>query len=109
VGFGARLQQADAVVTGEGRLDDQTLHGKVMDGVTRWARAQHVPVYAFVGQNQASEAVLQALGIAGVETAGSPTALQRAAFQLTSQLSTTSATESHRSRAALRNKEVQTP
>ena len=109
VDFGVRLQQADAVVTGEGRLDEQTVNGKVLDGVTRWARAQHVPVYAFVGQNEATEAVLRALGIAGVATAGNPAALQRAAFQLTSQLSTTSATESHRSRAALQDKEVKTP
>lgn len=43
------IQTADAVITGEGRLDAQTLMGKTPIGVARIAKAYEVPVYAFAG------------------------------------------------------------
>jgi glycerate kinase len=48
-GFGAELARADLVLTGEGRLDAQTAHGKVVAGVSARCAAQHVPVVALVG------------------------------------------------------------
>jgi glycerate kinase len=38
ISFGRRLQGADLVITGEGKLDEQSLHGKTPDGVLRAAR-----------------------------------------------------------------------
>lgn len=38
VGFSSRLERADLVITGEGALDAQSLHGKVPAGVMRRAR-----------------------------------------------------------------------
>ena len=49
VGFDDHLQGADAVFTGEGRIDGQSLRGKVVIGVARRAKAKSVPVYALVG------------------------------------------------------------
>lgn len=49
VNFAGHLQGADLVLTGEGRLDSQSLRGKVVYGVCRAARAQGVPVVALVG------------------------------------------------------------
>lgn len=49
VGFDAALAAADFVITGEGRIDLQTLHGKVVAGVAGRARAGGVPVYAIGG------------------------------------------------------------
>lgn len=49
VGFDAMLQGCDVVFTGEGRLDSQSLRGKVLSGVGRRARAHGVPVVAIVG------------------------------------------------------------
>ena len=49
VGFDALLDGADIVLTGEGRLDAQTLGGKVIAGVARRAAAKDVPVVAIVG------------------------------------------------------------
>lgn len=49
VGFDAALAGADLVITGEGRIDLQTLHGKVLAGVAGRARAAGVPVYAIGG------------------------------------------------------------
>lgn len=49
VGFDGLLQTADLVLTGEGRLDSQSLRGKVIIGVARRAKAQGVPVVAVCG------------------------------------------------------------
>ena len=49
VGFDAALAAADLVITGEGRIDPQTLHGKVVAGVAGRARAAGVPAYAIGG------------------------------------------------------------
>jgi glycerate 2-kinase len=52
VGLDARLEGVDAVVTGEGSLDSQSLGGKTPLGVARRARAHHVPtVVAVCGRN----------------------------------------------------------
>lgn len=48
-GLADAVQGADLVVTGEGRLDSQTLHGKTPVGVARIARAAGVPVIALAG------------------------------------------------------------
>jgi len=47
--FDAHLTGADLVLTGEGRLDAQTLGGKAVAGVARRAKAAGVPVGAIVG------------------------------------------------------------
>lgn len=49
VGFDALLKEAGLVFTGEGKLDSQSLRGKVVIGVARRARAAGVPVVAVVG------------------------------------------------------------
>lgn len=49
VGLAEHLQDADLLVTGEGRLDGQTLHGKTPLGVARLAQAAGVPVVALGG------------------------------------------------------------
>ena len=43
------IKTADAVITGEGRLDAQTLMGKTPIGVARITKAHEVPIYAFAG------------------------------------------------------------
>jgi glycerate kinase len=50
VSFAERLAPADLVVTGEGRLDAQSLHGKVPAGVLRQARAAGVPALILCGR-----------------------------------------------------------
>lgn len=49
VGFEALLEGCDMVFTGEGRIDGQSLRGKVIFGVCRRASARGVPVCAVVG------------------------------------------------------------
>jgi glycerate kinase len=52
LGFDARMREAYAVVTGEGRIDLQTLSGKAVFEVTTRCRQAGVPCYAVVGQDQ---------------------------------------------------------
>lgn len=48
-GFDGRLAETDYVVTGEGRFDAKSLHGKVVSGVARRCRLAGVPLVAIVG------------------------------------------------------------
>lgn len=47
--FDNMVSTADIVFTGEGRIDEQSLRGKVVIGVARRAKKAGVPVVAFVG------------------------------------------------------------
>jgi glycerate kinase len=51
IGLRAAIEKADAVITGEGRLDEQTLEGKAPAGVARLARELGKPVFAIVGSS----------------------------------------------------------
>ena len=48
-GFEAWISWADIVITGEGRLDEQTMEGKVLSGVLSKAGEQRKPVVALCG------------------------------------------------------------
>lgn len=49
VHFDDMLQGCSLVITGEGRIDAQSSHGKVISGISHRAKAHHVPVIAIVG------------------------------------------------------------
>jgi glycerate kinase len=49
VHFDDRLRDADLVLTGEGRIDDQTRMGKVIDGILRRTAPRDIPVIAVTG------------------------------------------------------------
>ncbi|ALE73296.1 glycerate kinase [Pseudonocardia sp. EC080610-09] len=61
-GFHDALGGAGLVVTGEGRLDGQTLHGKAPAGVAAAARAAGVPVVAVAGEVALDPAAVRAAG-----------------------------------------------
>jgi glycerate kinase len=62
-GFDAALVKADLIVTGEGRLDGQTLQGKLIRGLCRRAAQKNIPVIALCGQVSASEKEIRELGL----------------------------------------------
>ena len=79
IGFDERMRAARAVVTGEGRLDHTTLHGKAAAEVAVRARQGGVPCHAIVGQAALGaferrmldlQVVLEATTLAELETAG---------------------------------------
>jgi glycerate kinase len=47
--FGRRLRGADLVITGEGRIDSQSVHGKVISGIAKRTKPKNVPLIAIVG------------------------------------------------------------
>ncbi len=51
VGFGERMREAAFVVTGEGRLDAQTLQGKICGEVATRCRQAGIACHAIVGQD----------------------------------------------------------
>ena len=50
VKFREKLERAHLVLTGEGSLDSQTLHGKTISGIVREAKKAGVPVIALAGK-----------------------------------------------------------
>lgn len=60
IGFDERVKAADLVITGEGRLDSQSLQGKAAMAVARRAAAAGVPCVALVGSvGEGAERALQ--------------------------------------------------
>jgi len=75
--FDARLARADAVVSGEGRFDSQSLEGKIVGAIANRCTAAGKPLHLIVGQRTLDfeippsiAAVTQARTLEEVETAG---------------------------------------
>ncbi|MDV3428127.1 MAG: glycerate kinase [Bacillota bacterium] len=49
VNFSSVISDSDMVITGEGKIDSQSLRGKVVVGVAKRAKKQNVPVLVIVG------------------------------------------------------------
>lgn len=62
-GFDQLLDDADLVITSEGRMDAQTVHGKGPIGVARRAHERGVPTIALVGGLQVDDALLHEAGL----------------------------------------------
>lgn len=78
-GLAQALSGADLCLTGEGRIDGQTLRGKVVDGVATLARAASVPVIAFGGSiDVAVEPELRARGVRCMPVLAAPATLEEA-------------------------------
>jgi glycerate kinase len=70
IGFEARLRRARAVVTGEGRLDEQSLAGKALSEVATRARQSGVPCHAIVGSSVLDRFGMRILDLQAVLEAG---------------------------------------
>ncbi|RRR42354.1 glycerate kinase [Mycolicibacter terrae] len=62
-GLAAALADADVLVTGEGRFDEQSLHGKVIGSLCTAARARQLPVLVLAGQIDLDEPALRSAGV----------------------------------------------
>jgi glycerate kinase len=88
---------AELVITGEGRFDDQSLHGKVVSALAAGARSRRIPVLVLAGQVTLAEDTLVDAGIAAAfsitDHAGSVAlAIEDAANQLEGLAHVTAAT-----------------
>ncbi len=61
--FDAKVTGADLVITGEGSLDEQSLHGKTPVGVAQAAARRGVPTIAVAGRTTLTREQVQAAGI----------------------------------------------
>jgi glycerate kinase len=88
---------AQLVITGEGRFDDQSLHGKVVSALAAGARSRRIPVVVLAGQVTLADDTLREAGIAAAfsitDHAGSVAlAIEDAANQLEGLAQVTAAT-----------------
>jgi glycerate 2-kinase len=82
IGFDTRAREADAVVTGEGSLDEQTLAGKIVAEVAARARRASIPCHAVVGRDELGARAETELWLAGVIVASTVEELERAGREL---------------------------
>ncbi|WP_159651060.1 glycerate kinase [Vibrio atypicus] len=81
------VKDADLVITGEGRIDSQTIHGKTPIGVARTAKLYNLPVIGIAGSTAQDCRVVHDHGIDAVYSVvlgatDLPTALKEAAFNV---------------------------
>jgi glycerate kinase len=62
-GLADDIAVADLVITGEGKFDDQSLHGKVVGTLAATAGSSQVPVVVLAGQVSLDNPALQSAGI----------------------------------------------
>ena len=63
VGFDDLLSGADLVITGEGRIDSQSVHGKVISGIAQRTKPRGIPLIALVGGIAEDADAAYALGV----------------------------------------------
>jgi glycerate kinase len=79
IGFDSRLENADAVISGEGRLDEQSFEGKLVGQIARRCRETRRPLHVIAGSSTLDSATADRRGIASVSEAGTPEAISEAA------------------------------
>jgi glycerate kinase len=82
IGFDARMRASRAVITGEGRLDRQSLVGKLVSEVATRARQAGVPCHAVVGSNQLERFDARILDLQLVLEAGNESEFEAAGAEL---------------------------
>ena len=86
-GLAEAVRDADLVITGEGRLDAQTLHGKTPFGVARIARAANAPLIALAGSLGDGYSRLYEVGVtAAFSLTPGPMTLEQACSDAAAQL-----------------------
>jgi glycerate kinase len=82
VGFDASMRGSRFVVTGEGRLDEQSLAGKVVGEVATRCRQAGVACHAVVGEDALDEFLERVLDLSTVTEAGTARRLRAAGRRL---------------------------
>lgn len=68
-GFKEKLDWADIVITGEGKIDSQSVLGKVISGISEMAKEKDVPVIAVSGAIDYGAEVIYEKGVSTMEAA----------------------------------------
>ena len=86
--FDARMRASRAVITGEGRLDEQTLQGKLVGEIGTRARQAGVPLHAIVGRDDLDPFGKRMIDLQRVYEAGDLAAMTAAGEALGADLAT---------------------
>ena len=86
VDFDRRMRAARAVVTGEGKLDQQSLAGKLVSEISTRARQSGVPCHAIVGTRELDSFGVRMLDLQAVLEASTPRQISAAARRLSDVL-----------------------
>ncbi len=81
VGFERQLDSASLVITGEGRIDGQSVYGKLTQAVTTAARRRGVPVVAVAGMVGEGADAMRTAGLEAIETLASTPDERQAAMR----------------------------
>jgi glycerate kinase len=76
------MAHSDLIITGEGRLDRQSMSGKAVSGILEHAQTLGKPTWAFVGENKLRAREVADFGLAGVKIAKNLEELRRAGAEL---------------------------
>ena len=82
LGFESRLAAADGVITGEGRIDEQSLGGKIVGTIAEACAKARKPVRAIVGRNALAPEWAAEAGIVSIHEAGTLAAIAEAAREI---------------------------
>ena len=82
LGFDERMRGSAFVVTGEGRIDSQTMKGKIVGELATRCRQGGVACHALVGKNELEEFAARILDLASLEEATTLEALRDAGRRL---------------------------
>lgn len=59
IALSSAIEQADIVITGEGRIDSQSFQGKVLSEVLKYAKMYQKPIFGIAGQIQELDKLLE--------------------------------------------------
>ncbi len=82
LGFERRLDRADAAISGEGRLDSQSLEGKIVGQIAVACARAHRDLHVLVGRDQLDPTALAGLPIRSIREAGTLDALRAAGAEI---------------------------
>jgi glycerate 2-kinase len=68
IGLERLVQLSDVIITGEGKMDEQTLSGKVVKGMADLALKYSKPLFVVVGKNELNSEKISSLGIKKIAT-----------------------------------------
>lgn len=84
--FESRLRDAEAVIVGEGSLDEQSFMGKIVGEISARAAVAKRPVHAVCGRSHLDPENALAHGLASIREAGDPAALTAAGREIATLL-----------------------
>ena len=82
LGLEPRLRAADAAISGEGRIDSQSLEGKVVGRIAELCACAGRDLYVLVGRDELDPAAIGELPIRSIQEAGTVEALRAAAAEI---------------------------